>query len=496
MTIREVRVEGADEVAGEQRRDAASLEIGAPYDPSAVELARTRVARLMRNEGFAEAQVEAQVEPDVDGRQAIVVFAVETGPRQALRDIRVSGNRSIDRDVIVRSMDVDTGDPLGADAWLRVRSRLFDTGLFRRVDVTAEPIADASEGQRPMRLVVTVEEWPALRLRYGLQISEERPEEDPEGRDLTPGFSADVTRRTLFGRAITVGAAVEYERRERLARGFFNSPTFFGLPIESLLSVERSREDIPEASVITDRSGVAWEQRAQITPPLRLSYGYHIDRDHTFSTRPADDPLNPPFDVALSVARLTGSAVFDTRNDPIESTRGWLVSSNIEYAPASLGSDIRFVRHLSQGYHFQPAGPVVLASAARVGLATALGGQLLIPSERFFAGGARTVRGVPENALGPRDIFGDVAGGGALVVVNQELRFPIYRWFRGVGFVDAGNVFERPSTIDLRDLVGSFGAGLRVTTPFALLRADVARLWSPEAGQPSSRWTFGIGHAF
>jgi outer membrane protein assembly factor BamA len=496
MTVREVRFAGADDVAGERLSEAAALEIGAPYNPSAVELARARVARLVRNEGYADARVEAQVEPDADDRQAVVVFTVDAGPRQVLRDIRVNGNRSIDRDVIVRSMDVETGDSLGADAWLRVRSRLFDTALFRRVDVTAEPIAEASAGQRPMRLVVTVEEWPALRLRYGLQVSEERPAEDPEGRDLTPGLSADVTRRTLFGRAITIGAAVEYQRRERLARGFFNTPTLLGMPIESLLSIERSREDIPEASVITDRTGLAWEQRAQIAAPLRLSYGYHIDRDHTFSTRPADDPLNPPFDVAVSVARLTGSAIFDTRNDPIESTRGWLISSNLEYAPASLGSDIRFVRYLAQGYRFQSWGPVVLASAARVGLATALGGQLLIPSERFFSGGARTVRGVPENALGPRDIFGDAAGGGALVILNQEVRFPIYQWFRGVGFVDAGNVFERPSTVDLRDLVGSFGAGLRVTTPFALLRADVGRLWSPEAGQPWARWTFGIGHTF
>ena len=496
ITLREVRFEGARDVAGERLRDAAALEIGAPYNPAAVGLARARVARLMRNEGYVDARVEAQVDPDGDDRHSVLVFTVDAGPRQVLRDIRVNGNRSIDRDVIVRSMDVTTGDPLGADAWLRVRSRLFDTALFRRVDVTAEPIGEAADGQRPMRLVVTVEEWPALRLRYGLEISEERPAEDPEGRDLTPGLSADVTRRTLFGRAITVGAAVQYQRRERLARGFFNSPTLFGVRIESILSVERSREDIPEASVISDRSGVAWEQRAQIAAPLRLSYGYHFDRDHTFSTRPSDDPLNPPFDVVVSVARLTGSAIFDTRNDPIESTRGWLVSSNIEYAPASLGSDIRFVRYLAQGYRFQQWGPVVLASAARLGLATALGGQLLIPSERFFAGGARTVRGVPENALGPRDIFGDAAGGSALVVLNQEVRFPIYRWFRGVGFVDAGNVFERPGTIDLRDLVGSFGAGLRVTTPFALLRADAARLWSPEAGQPLARWTFGIGHTF
>jgi hypothetical protein len=84
----------------------------------------------------------------------------------------------------------------------------------------------------------------------------------------------------------------------------------------------------------------------------------------------------------------------------------------------------------------------------------------------------------------------------ALVVLNQEVRVPIYRWFSGVGFVEGGNVFERPSAIDFKELVGSYGAGLRIATPFALLRADVAQLWSPEVGQPTARWTFGIGHTF
>ena len=235
--------------------------------------------------------------------------------------------------------------------------------------------------------------------------------------------------------------------------------------------------------------------KPKLSFPLNL-IARTIPGPNTFSTRPSGDPLNPGFDATVHVARLTGSAVFDTRNNPLDTTRGWLASSTIEYAPASLGSDIRFVRYLGQAYRFQPLRGVVLASAARVGLATALGGQLLILSERFFGGGARTVRGVPENALGPRDIFGDAAGGGALVVFNQEVRVPIYRWFTGVGFVDVGNVFERPRAIDFTDLVGSFGVGLRVATPFALLRADVAKLWSADVEQPIARWTFGIGHTF
>jgi outer membrane protein insertion porin family len=129
-------------------------------------------------------------------------------------------------------------------------------------------------------------------------------------------------------------------------------------------------------------------------------------------------------------------------------------------------------------------------------VAVPIGGQELIPSERFFAGGSRTVRGVAEDGLGARDFFGDPAGGRMLAVLNQEVRLPLYRWLRGVGFVDAGNVFTRPRDASLRDLVGSIGFGLRLASPFALLRADYGRpIWGAPAGS-SGRWSFGIGHAF
>jgi outer membrane protein assembly factor BamA len=140
---------------------------------------------------------------------------------------------------------------------------------------------------------------------------------------------------------------------------------------------------------------------------------------------------------------------------------------------------------------------VVLASAGRFGVVAPLGGQELIPSERFFAGGQGTVRGVAEDSLGERDFFGDPRGGKAMVVLNQEVRVPIYRWLRGVGFADAGNVFANVGDLRLGELVGSLGVGLRLTTPFALLRVDFAR--AVVGGGPSDRsgrWSFGIGHAF
>ncbi len=484
-----VAFEGGRALPESDVRGAADLAVGSPYNPAAVDAARDRLVALFRREGFSTAavaltQTVGETMPTVDA-----VFTVAEGPRQMVGEISVAGTRAINPEVILRALDLAPNAPLRAEDVFRARTRVFDTGLFRRVDVA--PQAQPSSNVVPLR--VTVEEWPALRVRYGFEVSEEHPENDLSGRDLVPGLSGDVSRRTLFGRAMTVGGAVELQRRERLARVFTSTPTLFGLPVESSLVGERSHEEFTAVTLVTDRTSVTWEQRAHFANHLTTSYAYTFERDHTVDTKPPD-PFSPAFDITINIARVTAAAAWDSRDDPADTARGTLASYSLEFAPEAVGSDIRFIRHVNQAYYFRPWRRAIFASAARLGVVVPLGGQDLITSERFFAGGSRSVRGVPEGSLGPRDFFGP-AGGQLMAVFNQEARVPLYKWLRGVGFVDAGNVFARPADFEWGKLVGSAGVGLRLATPFALLRVDYAR--TIHAGSlTGSQWTFGIGQAF
>jgi len=494
--IDEVRFQGVSRLASDVVFSAASLTPGTPFDPAAVEQARQRVLALYRREAFQRVRVDLHEAPRGDPPRVVVTFLVEEGPRRVVTAVDVEGNRGIDRDVITRALALPANEPLGSDSWLQARRRVSDTGLFRRVDVTAVPAASVAPDDHvePVRVRVAVEEWPALRLRYGFAVSEERPEGEVEGRELTPGVSADITRRTLFGRAVTTGAAINYTRRAQDGRVFVNAPTMFGWPIESTMVVERSREEFTAASLLTEVTDVSWEQRMRFMKNLRLSYAYHFERNHTFDTEPPSDP-SLAFDIELAIARLNAAAAWDTRDTPVAASRGTFLSLSFDYAPEVLGSDIRFVRALGHAYRFLPWRRVVFASAARVGFARALDDQDLLFSERFIGGGGRTVRGAAEDSLGPQ-LLGEPLGGEALVILNEEVRFPIYRWVGGLGFIDAGNVFEKVSDFDLGNLVSSFGFGLRVNTPFAMLRVDWGRLFSPGANERSGRWSVGIGHAF
>jgi outer membrane protein assembly factor BamA len=389
------------------------------------------------------------------------------------------------------------------------------------VDIQPEPIPVAAEAnvvtpappvEQPIRAKVTLTEWPGFHFRYGLEVNDQlnTPSKDasrfaPEpsshtGRVFGLGIASDISTRNLFGNAISVGLAGRYTRDFRAGRAYATMPFFFGRRIASTLFLSRSREQLPETAVevekkpVVDKTDLTLEQRVKPFPRTEVAYSYTFERNHTFDL--VVDPFEAfPFDIAVNVARLASTVLVDTRDDLVDATHGWFHSSDFEYAPPALGSETRFVKYVLQQRYYRRVGGVVLASAARLGLATGFD-QDLLPSERFFAGGGYSVRGYDEDVLGPRDRFDTVVGGNALLVLNEEIRFPIFKIVRGVGFFDAGRAFDLVGNLTLKGLPSGMGVGLRVQTPVVLLRFDVAKPLDSTLGAGGRRWFFSIGQLF
>ena len=84
--------------------------------------------------------------------------------------------------------------------------------------------------------------------------------------------------------------------------------------------------------------------------------------------------------------------------------------------------------------------------------------------------------------------------------MNAELRVPVWREFGAAFFVDGGNVFDRVTNMDLGELRGALGIGLRYRSPVGPIRIDVGfKLDRRELGgslEPRAVWHLSIGQAF
>ena len=181
----------------------------------------------------------------------------------------------------------------------------------------------------------------------------------------------------------------------------------------------------------------------------------------------------------------------DTRDDPIDPTRGNYVSANAQFAGRAIGSEVGLAEDVHVGRavpHAAAARGIVFAGDARLGVATGFprpavdaNGQPvtvkdLPASERFFAGGDTTVRGFALDQLGTPptlDQNGIPIGGNALVIFNAELRIPVWRSLGAVGFLDTGNVFRSATDIDLGQLRSAVGFGVRYKSPVGPIRIDL-----------------------
>ena len=82
-----------------------------------------------------------------------------------------------------------------------------------------------------------------------------------------------------------------------------------------------------------------------------------------------------------------------------------------------------------------------------------------------------------------------------MIVINNELRAPLFSMIDGVVFADIGNVYRLISDISF-DLRQSVGVGLRVRTRWFLLRGDYGVVLDPRPGERRGRFYFSIGQAF
>lgn len=456
----------------EVQRDSAEV-----FTPGRLAAAERRLTDYHRERGYFTAEVSAEADISAGGGDVPVTFAITPGPLYRFDGVTVSGARDVRPDFISRRLARLSGrvyDPKAIDDRFR---ELIGTGLFRTLNITPEAI-----GGNLVRLNVTVEEAKAKEFGFGL------------GYATFDGGIAELsyTDRNLFRSGRPFTASIEATQRGYSGEISYRDPWLFDSDYELRLRLYAANRRL--VGYTKQELGFRPELTRRITPHWEVS-AFVLAKTVTIT----DVLIEPRSEVGrerYSVASLGFSQTFDFRNNPTLPTRGWIVTTTFDVAPNGLG-DIAFARGTARASYYVPVTEKsTFALGARAGVIGTLSDEGLPIDERFFNGGATTVRSYPELNLGPRDRAGYPLGGEAFTVFNAEYTFPIWGDLQGATFADAGNVVPRAADFGLSGMRYALGAGLRYNLPIGAIRLDYGWNPAPAPGDAQGAFHFAIGVAF
>ncbi len=491
--VREVNISGVHLFKDEQIFEAGGIHPGDTVSPEVFSRIEEKIEEIYLKKGFNDVHVLSDISVNSEKGTVDLAITVEENQGWIVEEILVSGNVMTNEQVIRREIRLKKGDEINFKSINESRKRLYDLGVFERVNIEVVPAvdggADASgnnENQtaamKPFRIVVDVKEIEPYRLRYGLQYD----------TDSSFGIMSSLVDRNFLGKAFLLGSSLRLNRDERDARAFFRSPHMFANKINSEFYLFYNKTFKPAFDV--ERRGFTLQQQFKSGESNLVSYNYSYEKIGTFT--PGQDG-NAGTEDTERAGTFNLAFTHDSRNDILNATRGMFLSNSLRYAPGFLGSDARYLRYFGQFSTYKKLTDfLIYASSVRVGLGKAWGEELPL-SERFFAGGGTTIRGFRKDELGPKDPATDLPlGGDAVFILNQELRTSIYRNIGTAAFLDLGNVYPKISNFDPTDIRKTAGFGLRFQTPFILIRLDWGFKLDRRPGESPSQIFFSIGQAF
>ena len=155
-------------------------------------------------------------------------------------------------------------------------------------------------------------------------------------------------------------------------------------------------------------------------------------------------------------------------------------------SPQTLGSDASYLRFVGRAEKvWRISGPWYLRLRGEIGASWINEFSELPASQRFFAGGDRSVRGFGLNELsppGPPDENGNPTeeGGENKLVATIEIERDLPRDFRIAAFYDTGNAFNEWGD----PLEYSVGLGIRWKLPMLMIGLDIAQALSEPDMKP------------
>jgi outer membrane protein insertion porin family len=426
--------------------------------------------------------IDPRVRVDREANLVNLTYSIREGQPHTLNRIAIVGNEITRDKVIRRELNVLEGKLFQSTAMERSRQKIMNLGLFEDVEMQLEDVQAPNE----VNLTVKVTERSTGSFNFGGGYS---------SLDQWV-LSGGVSYGNLFGLAHKINFSASLGGTSQRFNLNYTMPHF--LDTEYLVGLDAYKISREYSAYDSQSTGGGVRFGRKITDFITGTLKYRYEQVDISEVNDDASAIIKEAEGLSKTSSLSAILKRSTLNNVLLPTKGMVTRLTGELAGGALQGENDFYKVIANhNIYF----PLIKDSALRLkgefAYADSYGDSAKVPIfERFFGGGADTVRGYEERSIGPKDENDESIGGNKRVVLTSEIIVPITKQMRFVTFFDMGDVYGSDEDIDVSTFRKGVGVGVRVFTPFGLIRIDWGYKLERESGESDSEIHFGIGTLF
>ncbi len=491
----EIQIKGNDKFNVSEIQKVLEMPKGEIFTHQKIKQDIVNIQSFYFDKGYIFADVKADTVLNPDTGEIDVKYNIIEGDKAYVEKIRVRGNTKTKDIVIRRELKVYPGEPFDGEKLRKSKKELDYLGIFQSVNFDTEP------GTAPNRknLIVDVKEAKTGEFSFGAGYS---------SVDDFVGFIELGQRNfdyknwpTFTGDGQKINIKAEFGTVKEDYDLSFTEPWIFDRPISFGFDLyQRSRERERDVGYAYDqrRRGGNIRLGKELKEYLYGSFSYRYE-DIKISDVASDasegleseEGENNVSSISLGITQ----DLRDNRYDPSSGRRSYL---SVETAGGVFGGDKDFIKYnAGSSWYYSFLEQHVIEFKLTAGLVDDYGDSDSVPIyERFYAGGANTIRGYDVREVGPQyEGTDDPKGGEAMLIGNIEYVFPIIKNFKGAVFYDIGNVWEEIDDFGQGGYESSLGTGVRIKTPIGPIKLDYGYPIDSDVSS-NGRFHFSMGRTF
>jgi outer membrane protein insertion porin family len=420
-------------------------------------------------------------------------FDINLNKKVYINRIIISGNTRTQDEVIRREVGISEGGLYSRSTLRKSLLKLRRLGYFSDVQISTSEVDNMPD---KIDINFLVEETQTGSVSFSMSHS----------NNYGISFGAGIEEKNIFGSGNTLNAQIKASKSFNKISFYFMNPNYndqgHSLSLGAFKS-EINDDDVAVNSYEIDTTGFTLGYGIPLNDNTRLNTGLEFSKNEIKCSS------------LFKGAGYESSQCSTIDNDEFKATVNWNKNTLNAYlyptegvsntVLAGISLPLADYRYFNFGVNHSSYKSInkntTLKLTGNLNLAKGFSDKDLPFYKRYFGGGSGSVRGFGNKTLGPLYPNGKAKGGEISILGSANLITPAFFFdnnekMRMSAFIDAGNIFEKSSNIDLSDIRMSTGFSFAYLSPIGSIGAFISTPIIKKDGDIIEDFGFSLGTGF